>query len=104
MLELSNAQIICHVKCYGLASHKLNSLSLPVAINCTETLDWAGNTDPSFKARWWRECEVLREGDWGRVVRLFYHIFYGEGFVVHPGCKLQREADKKPFAGKNQTT
>ena len=44
---------------------------------------------------------MLREGDWGRVVRLFYHIFYGEGFVVHPGCKFQREADKRPFAGEN---
>ncbi|XP_064381974.1 uncharacterized protein LOC135330924 [Halichondria panicea] len=64
-----------------------------------ETLDWAGNTDPSFKERWWRECEVLQKGDWGKVVRLFYHGFYGEGFVVHPGAKYQREGEERPFAG-----
>ena len=56
--------------------------------------------DPNFCSQWWRKCDVLREGDWGRVVRLFYHIFYGEGFVIKPGCNYQREPDEQPFAGK----
>ena len=68
-----------------------------------ETLDWDVNVDPNFRSQWWRKCEVLREGEWGRVVRLFYHIFYGEGFVVKPGCSYQRQPDEKPFAGKSNT-
>ncbi len=45
---------------------------------------------------------MLQKGDWGRVVRLFYHGFYGEGFVVHPGAKYQREGEERPFAGNDQ--
>ena len=57
------------------------------------------NTDPKFQDHWWRKCEVLAEGEWGRVMRLFYHIFYGEGFVIRPGQKYTRDADSRPFAG-----
>ena len=58
------------------------------------------NTDPEFHSRWWRKCdEVLVQGDWGRVVRLFYHIFYGEGLVLHPGSKYERRGDSRPYAG-----
>lgn len=57
------------------------------------------NTDPEFKSRWWRRCEVLSEGEWGRMVRLFYHIFYGEGLVLCPGRKHERAADARPYAG-----
>lgn len=64
-----------------------------------ETLDWGVNTDPGFKQQWWHNCEELEAGEWGRRIRLFYHIFYGEGFVVHPGQTHQREADPRPFAG-----
>ena len=32
-------------------------------------------------------------------MRLFYHVFYGEGFVVKPGMGCTREADPRPFAG-----
>ena len=44
---------------------------------------------------------MLSEGEWGRTVRLFYHIFYGEGFVIRPGHTYQREKDERPFAGKS---
>ena len=67
----------------------------------TETLDWDANVDENFRSRWWRKCEVVSKGDWGRVVRLFYHIFYGEGFVIKPGNSYLREADERPFAGKH---
>ena len=69
----------------------------------SETLDWDMNVDPNFHSQWWRKCEVLSEGEWGRVVRLFYHIFYGEGFVIKPGCSYQRQPDDQPFAGKSKT-
>lgn len=69
----------------------------------SETLDWDVNVDPNFRSQWWRKCEVLSEGEWGRVVRLFYHIFYGEGFVIKPGCSYQRQPDDQPFAGKSKT-
>lgn len=65
----------------------------------TETLDWDLNSDPEFRSRWWKRCEVLCQGDWGRVVRLFYHIFYGEGLVLHPGQKYERKDDSRPYAG-----
>ena len=75
----------------------------PVIKIVAETLDWDVNVDPNFHSQWWRKCEVLREGEWGRVVRLFYHIFYVEGFIVKPGCSYQRQPDEKPFAGKSNT-
>ena len=65
----------------------------------TETLSWEVNVDPEFKAHWWNECQELEEGRWGKRMRLFYHIFYGEGFVIHPGETYRREEDQRPFAG-----
>lgn len=55
--------------------------------------------DPGFKEQWQRDCEVMEEGLWGRKLRLFYHIFYGEGFVVQPGEKYEREKTNRPYAG-----
>ena len=57
------------------------------------------NSDPEFHEHWWRSCEVLHNGEWGRVHRLFYHIFYGEGLVLHPGMRYERDADDRPCAG-----
>ncbi len=42
---------------------------------------------------------MMEEGQWGRRLRLFYHLFYGEGFVVRPGKSFQRERTDRPFAG-----
>ena len=64
-----------------------------------ETLNWDMNVDSDFQRRWWHRCEVIGEGVWGRRVRLFYHIFYGEGYVIRPREKYQREGDGRPFAG-----
>lgn len=69
----------------------------------TETLEWEDNVDGCFKEHWWRQCGVEEEAEWGKRVRLFYHIFYGEGYVVHPGRQYQREADSRPFAGECTT-
>ena len=42
---------------------------------------------------------MIEEGGWGRRLRLFYHIFYGEGFVVRPEQAYTRQPDSRPFAG-----
>ena len=63
------------------------------------TIDWASNVDPSFKDNWWKTCERLDEGPWGFKLRLFYRLFYGEGFVVRPGMSFTRERDERPYAG-----
>ncbi len=46
---------------------------------------------------------MLQDGDWGRLVRLFYHIFYGEGVVLEPGHTFTRQADNRPYAGQLTT-
>ena len=63
------------------------------------TVDWERNVDPQFKENWWNKCETLDQGPWGRKLRIFYYIFYGEGFIIHPGQTYTREADVHPFAG-----
>lgn len=44
---------------------------------------------------------MIEEGEWGRRLRLFYHIFYGEGFVVKPSYIYTRQPDSRPFAGES---
>ena len=63
------------------------------------SVDWERNIDPTFKENWWNKCETLDQGSWGRKVRIFYYIFYGEGFIIHPGETHTRKADVQPFAG-----
>lgn len=63
------------------------------------TMDWERNVDPRFKENWWHKCETLEEGSWGRKIRTFYYIFYGEGLIIHPGQSYTRGADVRPFAG-----
>ena len=103
--ELRNKARPKHLWCgVVFTSSVLLSLYTPYilshTLHTTETLQWEDNVDPCFKERWWRECGVEEEGEWGRRVRLFYHIFYGEGYVIRPGGQYQRDADNKPFAGK----
>lgn len=63
------------------------------------TINLPDNTDPEFKEKYCRKCETLAEGPWGRHIRLFYHLFYGEGFIVKPGATFKREGDQRPYAG-----
>ena len=63
------------------------------------TVNFPGNVDPEFREKWRKDCEVILEGDWGRQLRLFYHLFYGEGFIIHPGKSFTREPDARPYAG-----
>ena len=63
------------------------------------TIDWKGNVDVDFKKKWWKKCERLAEGPWGYKLRLFYHLFYGEGFIIRPGMSYTREKDGRPYAG-----
>lgn len=63
------------------------------------TINWDANTDSNFKDTWWKKCEKISEGPWGFKLRLFYHIFYGEGFIIRPEHTYTREKDERPYAG-----
>ncbi len=63
------------------------------------TIDWDGNVNEDFKQKWWKKCERLDEGPWGYKLRLFYHLFYGEGYVIRPGMSHTRDKDERPYAG-----
>lgn len=76
-------------------------LQLDANYCCSEAVDWEVNTAPDFREQWWRQCDVIEEGEWGRRLRLFYHMFYGEGFVVKPGYSYTRQSDSRPFAGES---
>jgi hypothetical protein len=63
------------------------------------TINFPANVDPQFKEKWNNKCESISEGDWGRHLKLFYHLFHGEGFVLHPRKNFIRDADCRPYAG-----
>lgn len=64
-----------------------------------EAIDWDANIDPDFKKKWHTKCDVLEEGEWGKKVQLFYHKFYGEGFILNPGHQYKGIKDSRPRAG-----
>lgn len=64
-----------------------------------EAIDWDANKDPDFKKKWHTKCDILEEGEWGKKVQLFYHKFYGEGFIVNSGHKYVSAEDSRPRAG-----
>jgi len=63
-----------------------------------ETVDWELNSKWE-KSSWFKKCDIIEQGDWGCSRQLFYHMFYGEGYVVEPGKIFKRHADVRPFAG-----
>ena len=63
-----------------------------------EAIDWELNSNWD-KSMWFNKCDTLLQGDWGYSKQLFYHIFYGEGYVIEPGKVFTRGPDKRPFAG-----
>lgn len=63
-----------------------------------ETIDWELNSNWD-KSTWFNKCDILLQGDWGCSKQLFYHMFYGEGYVIEPGKVFTRASDKRPFAG-----
>lgn len=63
-----------------------------------EAIDWDLNSNWD-KSMWFNKCDTLSQGDWGYSKQLFYHIFYGEGYVIEPGKVFTRAPDKRPFAG-----
>lgn len=62
-------------------------------------LKWDLCTDPNFKGSFHRPIEVLDKGSWGSRFRIFFDEFYGEGFEVHPGARMERPATDQPYAG-----
>lgn len=63
-----------------------------------EVIDWELNSNWD-KCTWFSKCDILLQGKWGYCKRLFYHMFYGEGYVIEPGKVFTRSPDKRPFAG-----
>jgi len=63
-----------------------------------EAIDWELNSNWD-KSTWFNKCNILQQGDWGYCKQLFYHMFYGEGYVIEPGKVFTRAPDKRPFAG-----
>jgi D-beta-D-heptose 7-phosphate kinase/D-beta-D-heptose 1-phosphate adenosyltransferase len=63
-----------------------------------QTIHFEGSRDPKFEEKWFRPCDPLEEGAWGRRRRIFHHEFNGEGFEIEPGQSYVREAGELPFA------
>ena len=63
-----------------------------------EAIDWELNSKWD-KSLWFNQCDILMQGDWGYSKQLFYHMFYGEGYVIEPAKVFTRDPDTRPFAG-----
>ena len=63
-----------------------------------EAIDWELNSNWD-KSMWFNKCDILLQGDWGYCKQLFYHMFYGEGYVIEASKVFTRAPDVRPFAG-----
>lgn len=63
-----------------------------------ETLHFQGSTDPKFQEKWFRPCDPVAEGTWGRRRRIFHHEFDGEGFEILPGQSYEHPEREEPYA------
>merc|ERR1712139_245949 len=48
--------------------------------------------------KWFRPCDAVEEGAWGRRRRIFHHEFDGEGFEILPGQSYVRPGGEEPYA------
>ncbi|MEM7011558.1 MAG: hypothetical protein AAF585_08760 [Verrucomicrobiota bacterium] len=64
-----------------------------------EVIDWDASQDPNFEQKYHHQIEILEEGGWGRRYRIFYDVFYGEGWEVETGASANFAAKDKPIAG-----
>jgi hypothetical protein len=60
-------------------------------------VDWEASTAPDFEKKLRRVPEVLDEGSWGRRLRIFFDMFYGEGWEIKK--KASFPTKEKPIAG-----
>ena len=63
-----------------------------------QTIDWKLNVDPNLRQTLSQKCELLELGAWGKKLRIFYQLFYGEALVILPGQEVKLEASEKPRA------
>lgn len=63
-----------------------------------QTIHYKASRDPKFKEKWFRQCDALDEGAWGRRRRIFHHEFNGEGFEILPGQSYTRASGEEPYA------
>jgi D-beta-D-heptose 7-phosphate kinase/D-beta-D-heptose 1-phosphate adenosyltransferase len=63
-----------------------------------QCVHYKASVDPKFKEKWFRPCDALEEGAWGRRRRIFHHEFNGEGFEILPGQSYERPGGEEPYA------
>jgi len=63
-----------------------------------QAIHFEGSRDPKFQEKWFRQCDALEEGAWGKRRRIFHHEFNGEGFEILPGQSYVRQGDLEPYA------
>lgn len=63
-----------------------------------QAVHYEGSRDPKFEEKWFRPCDALEEGTWGRRRRIFHHEFDGEGFEILPGQSYERPGGEEPYA------
>lgn len=63
-----------------------------------QAVHFDGSRDTKFEEKWFRPCDALDEGAWGRRRRIFHHEFNGEGFEILPGQSYERPAGEEPYA------
>jgi len=62
-------------------------------------LKWDLCTDPNFKNSFHRPIKILDQGSWGSRFQIFFDEFYGEGYEVKPGARMERPKTEMPYAG-----
>eukprot|EP00929_Paragymnodinium_shiwhaense_P003887 TRINITY_DN10459_c0_g1_i1.p1 TRINITY_DN10459_c0_g1~~TRINITY_DN10459_c0_g1_i1.p1 ORF type:complete len:446 (-),score=102.95 TRINITY_DN10459_c0_g1_i1:183-1520(-) len=63
-----------------------------------QAVHFEGSRDPKFQEKWFRSCDALDQGAWGKRRRIFHHEFNGEGFEILPGHSYVREGGDEPYA------
>merc|ERR1712176_1426259 len=63
-----------------------------------QAVHFKGSKDPKFQEKWYRKCDPVEEGTWGRRRRIFHHEFNGEGFEILPQQSYVRQGGDEPYA------
>ncbi len=60
-------------------------------------IDWESSSDIDFQKRFQRPIQIIDEGLWGKRFRIFFDMFYGEGWEIK--SKVSFPSKHKPIAG-----
>lgn len=62
-------------------------------------LDWNHTTDQTLKDRFLHAPQIIEEGVWGKRYRIFFDMFYGEGWEIKPNQSYTFKAKQTPQGG-----